>query len=65
MILITGVAGYIGSHLASYFDSKNIKYVGLDNLLYSYKSNISNKKNFYNLDISNTKKISYIFKSSK
>ena len=44
MILITGVAGYIGSHLASYFDSKNIKYVGLDNLLYSYKSNISNKK---------------------
>ena len=44
MILITGVAGYIGSHLANYFDNKNVKYVGIDNLLYSYKTNISNKK---------------------
>lgn len=27
MILIIGVACYIGSHLENYFDSKNIKYV--------------------------------------
>ena len=65
MILITGVAGYIGSHLANYFDNKNVKYVGIDNLLYSYKTNISNKKKFYHLDLSDTKKLSYIFKKFK
>ena len=65
MILITGVAGYIGSHLANYFDNKNVKYVGIDNLLYSYKTNIYNKKKFYHLDLSDTKKFFYFFKKFK
>ena len=38
--------------------------MGIDNLLYSYKTNISNKKKFYHLDLSDTK-LSYIFKKFK
>ena len=60
MILITGITGYIGSHLALYFDKKKISYVGVDNLSYSYKSNINNKKNLFIADISNLKKIGSI-----
>ena len=60
MILITGITGYIGSHLALYFDKKKISYIGVDNLSYSYKSNLNNKKNLYISDISNLKKIESI-----
>ena len=36
MILITGSAGYIGSHLTTKFDRKKIDYIGIDNLKCSY-----------------------------
>lgn len=65
MILITGVTGYIGSHLAYHFDNNKIKYIGIDNLSYSYKTNLKNKKNFFKLDISNLNKINYLFKKYK
>ena len=65
MILITGVTGYIGSHLAYHFDNNKIKYIGIDNLSYSYKSNLKNKKKFFKLDISNLNKINYLFKKYK
>ena len=31
-ILITGAAGFIGSHLADFFLNKNFKVIGIDNL---------------------------------
>ncbi len=65
MILITGVTGYIGSHLAYHFDNNKIKYIGIDNLSYSHKTNLKNKKNFFKLDISNLNKINYLFKKYK
>ena len=65
MILITGVTGYIGSHLANHFDKNKIKYIGIDNLSYSYRSNLKNKKKFFKLDISNLNKINYLFKKYK
>jgi len=65
MILITGVTGYIGSHLAIFFDKQKIDYIGIDNLSYSYKSNIQNKKKIYNIDISNTQRLSKLFKKFK
>ena len=47
MILITGSTGYIGSHLCYYLKKKKIKFVGIDNLSYSYKSNINQKDNHF------------------
>ena len=55
MILITGSSGYIGSEIANYLEKKNIKYVGIDNHVYSSSKNIINKKKHFKLDISNNK----------
>lgn len=57
MILITGSAGYIGSEICSNFEKHKIKYIGIDNLQYSYKYNIYNKKKFNKCCISNKKAI--------
>ena len=62
MILITGSAGYIGSHLSYYFEKKGIKYIGIDNLEFSYKSNISYIKKHYFFDISDQNKIKDLIK---
>ena len=48
-ILITGVAGFIGSNLAEYFLQKNFQVVGLDNFATGHKKNIApflNQPNF-------------------
>ena len=55
MILITGSSGYIGSEIANYLEKKNIKYVGIDNHVYSSTKNIINKKKHIKIDISNNK----------
>ena len=55
MILITGSSGYIGSEIANYLEQKNIKYIGIDNHVYSYSKNIINKKKHLKIDISNNK----------
>tara|TARA_Y100000590_G_C15742993_1_gene1020962 strand:+ start:5400 stop:6326 length:927 start_codon:yes stop_codon:yes gene_type:complete len=52
MILLTGSTGYIGSEIISIFEKQKTKYIALDNLSYSNKKNIINKKNFYKLDYS-------------
>ena len=55
MILITGSSGYIGSEITNYLEQKNIKYIGIDNHVYSSSKNIINKKKHLNIDISNNK----------
>ena len=55
MILITGSSGYIGSEIANYLEQKNIKYIGIDNHVYSNSKNIINKKKHLKIDISNNK----------
>ena len=62
MILITGSTGYIGSHISKFFEQKKINYIGIDNLSYSYKSNVKNKNKHFKIDISDKKKIYKIFK---
>ena len=42
-VLITGSAGFLGSHLCDYFLSKNYKVIGIDNLI------TGNLKNLYHL----------------
>ena len=62
MILITGSTGYVGSHISKFFEQKKINYIGIDNLSYSYKRNVKNKKKHFKIDISDKKKIYKIFK---
>ena len=57
MILITGSTGYIGSHLSQFFLKKKIRFIGIDNLSYSYKNNVTDIKNHNFFCISNKKKV--------
>jgi len=61
MILLTGSAGYIGSHISCILERKKTKYLGIDNLSKSSKENILNKKNFIKADYGDIKKINKIF----
>ena len=43
-VLITGAAGFLGSHLCDFFLSKNYKVIGIDNLI------TGNLKNLFHLN---------------
>tara|TARA_Y100000593_G_scaffold35577_1_gene69505 strand:- start:92 stop:1018 length:927 start_codon:yes stop_codon:yes gene_type:complete len=56
--LITGCAGFIGSHVSDVFVENNMNVVGVDKLTYAGKiKNISKGLKFYNEDICNTDSI--------
>ncbi|QZY55558.1 UDP-glucose 4-epimerase GalE [Crassaminicella profunda] len=63
-ILITGGAGYIGSHTTRYFSDKNEDIILVDNLQTGYKKAIE-IENFYEIDIRNKKELDKVFKSHK
>ena len=44
MILVTGCAGYIGSHICYILKKEKNNFIGVDNLKYSNKENIISKK---------------------
>ena len=52
-VLITGVAGFLGSHLADAFIGAGHYVVGVDNLLGGYRDNVPDKVRFYNIDCCN------------
>jgi dTDP-glucose 4,6-dehydratase len=57
-VLITGVAGFLGSHLCDYFLSNNYKVLGLDNLITGSLKNLSHLESnsnfeFREIDITN------------
>lgn len=56
-ILITGGAGYIGSHLANYLNQKKNKIFVIDNLSNGSEKRLDKKISFQKICISNTKKI--------
>ena len=65
MILITGSAGYIGSEICKKFEKSKKNYIGIDDLKYSYKKNVYNKKKFIKACISDNNAISKIVKKHK
>lgn len=52
-ILITGIAGFLGSHLADSFLADGYEVVGCDNLIGGYKDNIPKEAEFYEYDCTN------------
>ena len=62
-VLITGVAGFMGSHLADSFLAKGYEVVGIDNLLGGYKENVPSGVDFHNIDLDNLELIQPLFKN--
>lgn len=62
-ILITGGAGFIGSHLVDRLIKENHKVVVIDNLTTGRKENVNSRANFHNLDICDFDKIKPLFKN--
>ena len=52
-ILITGIAGFIGSNLAEYLLSKNHEIIGIDDLSYGLLEQVPPKADFHKLNILN------------
>ena len=56
-ILITGGAGYIGSHVVEFLNKKKKNIFIVDNLSTGFKELINKKDKFFKIDINNIKKI--------
>lgn len=64
-ILVTGGAGFIGSHIVDRYISIGHKVVVIDNLSTGFKKNINKKVRFYQVDIRNFKIIKKIIQKEK
>ncbi len=64
-ILITGGAGFIGSHIADKLIEENNEVVIIDNLSTGKKENLNEKAKFYQADIKNFDEIEKIFEQEK
>lgn len=64
-VLVTGGAGYIGSHATYALIEKGYEVVIIDNLKKGFESNIHPKAKFYNVDICNQDEINNVFEKEK
>ena len=59
-ILVTGVAGFLGSHLSEELVNLGHKVVGIDNMLGGYEDNVPKNIEFHNADCCDFEKIKSI-----
>ena len=57
-ILVTGVAGFLGSHIAESLIENGHQVLGVDNLIGGYESNVPDGVKFKKIDLRNLKEIS-------
>jgi UDP-glucose 4-epimerase len=57
-IFITGIAGFLGSHLAERFVSKGHEVAGCDNLIGGYRDNVPSECSFFEIDCRNLSELS-------
>lgn len=63
-IIVTGGAGFIGSHLADRLIKDRHQVIIIDNLSTGREENINPRADFYNLDVCDFEKISSLFKDA-
>ena len=61
-ILVTGVAGFLGSHLSEQLSTLGHKVIGIDNMIGGYKDNIPKSVEFHDIDCCDFEKIKGIMK---
>lgn len=64
-ILITGVAGLLGSHFSRYLLNMGYNVIGIDNLFGGYKDFVDDRVDFYEFDLMNDAFLDYIFQKFK
>ena len=62
-ILITGAAGFLGSHLAEKLANMNHKVIGVDNMMGGYEDNVPKNIVFHKMDCCDLKKMTEIMKN--
>tara|TARA_B100001123_G_C15199275_1_gene982653 strand:- start:211 stop:1227 length:1017 start_codon:yes stop_codon:yes gene_type:complete len=62
-VLVTGVAGFLGSHLAEKLSNKGHEVIGVDNMSGGYKDNVPETIKFYKLDCCDLKKVNEVMKN--
>ena len=62
-VLVTGAAGFLGSHLAEKLSLLKHDVIGMDNFLGGYKDNIPKNIDFHNFDCCNLKKMNDVMKN--
>ena len=62
-ILVTGVAGFLGSHLAEKLAKQKYEVIGIDNMSSGYKDNIPKNIRFNNFDCCDLKKMNKAMKN--
>ncbi|MBD1164574.1 NAD-dependent epimerase/dehydratase family protein [Pelagibacterales bacterium SAG-MED13] len=62
-MLITGVAGFLGSHLAEKLYNLGHQIIGIDNMMGGYEDNISEKIEFHKIDCCDLSKVQTIMKN--
>ena len=61
-VLVTGVAGFLGSHLAEKLVKLGHEVVGIDNMLGGYEGNVPKKIKFHNIDCCDFEKVKLLMK---
>lgn len=56
-VFISGIAGFLGSHLADKFESEGWDVVGVDNLIGGYQDNVPSSAKFYYDDMSSVERL--------